>query len=87
VTPGGPSASSGPVEVASPRLCRPRASASCKTRSGTWRQTLLDNFAGCLDDISNNDGTLTCPRCGSSPRWRLCIGACHRACESRAARR
>ena len=35
---------------------------TCRTISGSWVTTQLDNYVACQGDISNIDGTLTCPR-------------------------
>jgi hypothetical protein len=40
--------------------------ASCKTRAGQLHNTSLPNFRQCSGDISNQDGTLTCPKRSTS---------------------
>jgi hypothetical protein len=36
--------------------------ASCRTVRGDWRTSSLPELHDCVGDISNQDGTLTCPR-------------------------
>ncbi|MBI1213998.1 MAG: hypothetical protein GC190_21255 [Alphaproteobacteria bacterium] len=37
-----------------------RLSAECRTRSGNWINTTLDDYRDCSGDISNQNGNLTC---------------------------
>jgi hypothetical protein len=44
------------------KVARGALLASCETRDGRWTDTRLGNVAACRGDISNEDGSLTCPR-------------------------
>src|SRR5260370_23525050 len=38
--------------------------ANCKTRSGQWNRTTLQNFNQCTGEIENDDGRLVCNKAG-----------------------